>query len=201
MRWYPMICISDSRHISNAVYASLRESGFITLPSSRTLFDYSHNTKSANGFQSEVIEILKQEAEKRYMYSEKKPWRNCDGILFDDINITADKVYDKYSGELIDYCILDKVGNQILAFENQSKASCYFSQARCHDKTLVVHSLGHCGTLNGGETPAPPRTTASVTTQTSSKLIRKFRAIPASYNVNVGICLLSFYNVLRRRST
>ena len=48
MRWHPMIlrwCLY-LRQKSNTAYDALRDSGFITLPSTRTLFDYSHYTKS-----------------------------------------------------------------------------------------------------------------------------------------------------------
>ena len=125
MRWHPMIlrwCLY-LRHKSNAAYESLRDSGFITLPSTRTLFDYSHYIQSGNGFQSEVIDVLKQEATKKGMYSEKEPWRNFVGLLFDEIKIKSDLVYDKHSGELIGYCNLDKVGNQIMDFEKFCKES------------------------------------------------------------------------------
>jgi hypothetical protein len=48
MRWHPMIlrwCLYLIQK-SNTAYDALRDSGFIILPSTRTLFDYSHYTKS-----------------------------------------------------------------------------------------------------------------------------------------------------------
>ncbi|CAC5368332.1 THAP9 [Mytilus coruscus] len=98
-----------------------RDSGFITLPSSRTLFDYSHYTKSDNGFLPDVVKELKNEASKREMYSTVDPWKNYVGLLFDEIKVKSDLVYDKHSGELIGYCNLDKVGNQIMNFERIMK--------------------------------------------------------------------------------
>lgn len=116
MRWHPMIvrwCLY-LRQKSTAAYDALRDSGFIRLPSSRTLFDYSHYTRSDNGFLPDVIEVLKEEAAKRDMYNKDLPWKNYVGILFDEIKVRSDLVYDKHTGELIGYCNLGKVGNQIL---------------------------------------------------------------------------------------
>ncbi|CAG2246973.1 unnamed protein product [Mytilus edulis] len=67
MRWHPMIlrwCLY-LRQKSSAAYDALRDSGFITLPSSRTLFDYSHYTRSDNGFLPDVTKVLKVDATKR----------------------------------------------------------------------------------------------------------------------------------------
>jgi len=123
MRWHPMVirwCLYLRRKSSTA-YEALRDSGFVTLPSSRTLFDYSHYIKSALGFQPDVVQVLKTEAEKKGMYGET--WKCFVGILFDEIKIKSDLVYDKHIGELIGYCNLDKVGNQILDFQNNYEKS------------------------------------------------------------------------------
>jgi hypothetical protein len=42
-------------------------------------------------------------------------------FVVDEIKVKSELVYDKNSGELIGYCNLDKVGNQIMEFENCSK--------------------------------------------------------------------------------
>ncbi|XP_076091095.1 uncharacterized protein LOC143063058 [Mytilus galloprovincialis] len=125
MRWHPMIlrwCLY-LRQKSSSAYDALRDSGFITLPSSRTLFDYSHYTRSDNGFLPDVIKVLKEEATKRDMYSTEDVWKNYVGILFNEIKIKSDLVYDKHTGELIGYCNLDKVGNQIMDMERSFKDS------------------------------------------------------------------------------
>ncbi|CAG2195118.1 THAP9 [Mytilus edulis] len=40
------------------------------------------------------------------------------GILFVEIKIQEDLVYDKHTGELIGFCDLDSIGNEILNLEN-----------------------------------------------------------------------------------
>ena len=66
--------------------------------------------------------MLKDEAVKKDNPDE--PWRTYVGILFDEIKVKSELVYDKNSGELIGYCNLDKVGNQIMEFEKCSKTDC-----------------------------------------------------------------------------
>lgn len=121
MRWHPMIirwCLYI-RHKSAAAYDALRESGFVNLPSNRTLFDYSHYLKTNLGFQPDVLKMLKSEAEKLNMFAEE--WQNYVGLLFDEIKIKEDLVYDKVSGELIGYCHLDDIGNHILDMGKDSE--------------------------------------------------------------------------------
>ncbi|XP_033730198.1 LOW QUALITY PROTEIN: uncharacterized protein LOC117319517 [Pecten maximus] len=122
MRWHPMIikwCLY-LRHKSSKAYDVLRDSGFIILPSARTLFDYSHYTASALGFQGDVVQMLQEEASKKEMFSKEEPYKCYVGILFDEIRIKEDLVYDKHTGELVGYCNLDKVGNQILQLQKLS---------------------------------------------------------------------------------
>ncbi|KAJ8312005.1 LOW QUALITY PROTEIN: hypothetical protein KUTeg_009378 [Tegillarca granosa] len=47
--------------MSRQAYDYLRDSGFIRLPSSRTLYNYSHYTSSATGFNKDIIEMMKLE--------------------------------------------------------------------------------------------------------------------------------------------
>ncbi len=56
MRWHPMMirwCL-NLKLLSSSAYHSLRTSGFIKLPSERTLRDYTNYFKSKEGFQPEV---------------------------------------------------------------------------------------------------------------------------------------------------
>jgi hypothetical protein len=68
-----------------------------------------------------------------------EPWRTYVGILFDEIKVKSELVYDKNSGELIGYCNLDKVGNQIMEFEKCSNTDCESDVAKC---MLVVMVRG-----------------------------------------------------------
>ena len=56
MRWHSLMikwCIY-LRHLSSGCYEALRQSGCITLPSQRTLRDYTHFAKATTGFSVDV---------------------------------------------------------------------------------------------------------------------------------------------------
>ncbi|CAG2209097.1 unnamed protein product [Mytilus edulis] len=55
------------------------------------------------------------------MYSKVDLWKNYVGLLLDEIKVKSDLVYDRHSAELIGYCNLVKVGNQIMNFERIMK--------------------------------------------------------------------------------
>ena len=46
-------CLNIKLH-SSATYEAIRESGFVSLPSSRTLRDYTHHIRSGTGFLPEA---------------------------------------------------------------------------------------------------------------------------------------------------
>ncbi|XP_046553262.1 uncharacterized protein LOC124262759 [Haliotis rubra] len=118
MRWHPMMvkwCLY-LRSKSQKAYNVARDSGFIALPSTRTLFDYSHVLPSTCGFHERFTEHLIEQAEKCGMYKEE--WKSYVGILQDEIKVSEGLVYDKKSGELVGYVELDKTGNDISNMEN-----------------------------------------------------------------------------------
>ena len=60
MRWHPLMikwCV-NLKLISSSAYNALRTSGFLKLPSERTLRDYSNVFESKVGFQDEVDKQL-----------------------------------------------------------------------------------------------------------------------------------------------
>ncbi|CAG2204422.1 unnamed protein product [Mytilus edulis] len=100
VRWHTIIlrwCLYLRQKSSD----TLTDFGFITLPSSRTLFDYSHYTRNDNGFLPDVIKVLKEEVNKRVMCSTEGVWKNYVGILFDEIKIKSDLVYESIQGNLL----------------------------------------------------------------------------------------------------
>ena len=63
-RWHPTMikwCL-NLKLLSSSAYNSLRMSGFIKLPSERTLLDYTHFFTLKTGFQTEVETMLIHEA-------------------------------------------------------------------------------------------------------------------------------------------
>ena len=115
MRWHPLMirfCLYI-RHHSSKAYEALRQSGCISLPSQRTLRDYSHSVKAMPGFSNEVDDQLKAAAKPLTL----KEWEKLVVLLVDEIYIKEDLVYDKHEGTLIGFMNLGEVNNHLLAFE------------------------------------------------------------------------------------
>ena len=120
MRWHPMIikwCVF-LKSKSSTTYDALRKSGFVTLPSERTLFDYTNYIQKGCGFQSDIITMLHNE-----IYGSKKfeQHQTIVGLLHDEIRIKSDLVYNKHSGELIGFLDLGGIGNDIQNMEESVK--------------------------------------------------------------------------------
>jgi hypothetical protein len=119
MRWDPLMirwCLY-LRHLSGRAYELLRESGVISLPSQRTLRDYTYYTNSCVGFSDSVDEQLMQIA-KISSCPEKEKYV---GLLMDEMHIKANLVYNKHSGNLIGFINLGDVNNHLLEFERSLK--------------------------------------------------------------------------------
>ena len=97
--------------------ASLRSSGFLTLPSDRTLRDYSHYYARVTGFHNDIDNQLLAEIEqgkvpdcKRYI-----------ALSFDEIKIKEGLVYNKYNDEIIGFTDLGNINEQLLKLEEEQE--------------------------------------------------------------------------------
>ena len=109
MRWHPAIikwCIF-LKSKSSSTYDALKNSGFITLPSERTLFDYTNITRKGTGFQADIVEMLINEM--NGLESHKR----VVGILQDEVKIKRDLVYNRHTGQLIGFVDLGNMGNDL----------------------------------------------------------------------------------------
>ena len=117
MRWHPLIIkwalLIKSK--SAKAYQTLKDSGFIGLPSERTLYNYGHCTPSKLGFVPEVVDMLVKECQQRGLYD--APWKKYVGILQDEMKVKSDLVYCPTTGQLIGFVNLDETSNQIAALE------------------------------------------------------------------------------------
>ena len=117
MRWHPMLikwCL-NLKLISSASYHALRTSGFITLPSERTLRDYSNFIKSKAGFQQEVNDQLCKEANVDSLPKEKK----YIVLALDEMKVKEDLIYDKLEEEIIGFVRIGDINDQLLEFERR----------------------------------------------------------------------------------
>lgn len=137
--------------------------------------------KSALGYQPNVVKVLHKEAAKLGML--EGTFKSYTGIIFDEIQIKQDLVYDKHTGELIGYCNLDAVGNELLELE---KATTNFSSelAKC---MLVIMVRGVATSL---KFPLAGFATNSITADFPYPIIWKAVSI---LEVAVGLKVLFFF--------
>ena len=98
MRWHPLIikwCL-HFRHLSSSCYDALRKYGCLSLPSQRTLRDYTHYAEAKSGFSMDVDRQLIDAVK----VGTCEVWEKCVIVLMDEMYIREDLVYDKVSGML-----------------------------------------------------------------------------------------------------
>ena len=120
MWWHPLIvkwCLY-LRHQSNSAYETMRQSGILSLPSQRTLRDYTHYNSTMIGFSDEVDQQLMEAAD----ISSLAEYQKCIAVIMDEMHIREGVVYDKHSGALLGYTDLGNMNNLLMEFE-QSLAS------------------------------------------------------------------------------
>ncbi len=73
-------------------------------PSECTLRDYSNHIQTRTGFQNEVIEQLQKEVKIQALSDAKKDV----SLLVDEMKVKESLVYDKLSGKIVGFVIIDK---------------------------------------------------------------------------------------------
>ena len=115
MRWHPLFikwCIY-LRHLSGSAYDMLRKSNCVKLPSQKTLRDYTYYTSTNIGFSDAVDEQLLRMADM------SKEMNKYVGLVFDEVHIRADLVFDKHEGSLLGFVNLGEVNNHLMRFEGE----------------------------------------------------------------------------------
>ena len=77
------ICLYTFDELSTSCYHALRTSGFLKLPSERTLRDYTHYVKANAGFQSDIDDDLAHEVK----INELPEWKKYVVLLLDEMKI------------------------------------------------------------------------------------------------------------------
>ena len=116
IRWHPLLIrwALYLHYKSSGGYETLRKSGIITLPSSRTLRDYRHFTPTKSGF-SNIADIQLQEL----IQQKRSHLAKYVFILIDEMHLKEGLVYDKGSGYLVGFCDLGDVVQQLHDFEEK----------------------------------------------------------------------------------
>ena len=118
VRWHPVLikwCL-NLKLLSGSAYHALRTSGFVKLPSDRTLRDYLHYFSNKPGFQEEVHQQLFEEAKLSALPSE----RRYVSLILDEMKIKEGLVYNKYTGHIIGFTHLGDINDDLMKLENDS---------------------------------------------------------------------------------
>ena len=94
MRWHPLMikwCLKSS-----TTYKTLYNSGLLKLPSQRTLRDYTHVIKPSSGFLNDIDDMIVKEAK----LGELEEWQKHVVLIFDEMHIKEDLIFDKLTDEL-----------------------------------------------------------------------------------------------------
>ncbi|KAK3932248.1 Transposable element P transposase [Frankliniella fusca] len=130
MRWHPtMIRLAlHLRMLSPAAYDFVK--GFISLPSQRRLFDYSQFAEAKEGVQEEFLNQLGN------LISEKcsADFEKYFSLLFDEMSIRSDLVYNARTGELVGFTNLSSLEEELASLEAEI-------QGNIHEKKLAKKVL------------------------------------------------------------
>ena len=133
IRWHPAIikwCL-HLKFISSGAYHALRESGMITLPSERTLRDYTHWMPAKVGFMPEVDTQLVKEAN----ISEEKDRYVV--LCWDEVKIKETLIFDKHTCELVGFTNVGDINNHLDRVQEQCESE---QNSRVHTN-VATHML------------------------------------------------------------
>lgn len=136
MRWHPLMirwCLY-LRHQSSSAYKTLRKSGVLMLPLQRTLRDYTYHVNAHIGFSYDIDRQLMDAANVQTC----EDWQKCVVLLFDEMHIRDELVYDQYTGALIGFTNLGDINTHLLEFERSLDATPSVTQTVATTMTVFM---------------------------------------------------------------
>ena len=110
MRWHPLMIrfALNLKYLSTSAYRAMRQSGMISLPSERTLSDYTHWTTPHSGVQLEFIEQLHSLLEEEVACGQ----HHCT-LSMDEMKLKGGLVFNKHTGNLCGFVDLGNANRDI----------------------------------------------------------------------------------------
>ena len=118
MRWHPLVIrfALSLRYASSTAYRTVTSSGLLSLPSERTLRDYTHWCAVQNGVHFPFIEKARKVMVQEGLSTEDKQF----ALIMDEMKIKQGLVYRKHTGELVGFCDLGTVNQELEELANES---------------------------------------------------------------------------------
>ena len=126
--------------LSSSAYHAMPSSNFMSLPSERTVRDYTHYVEARSGFQDNIDADLKREAK----LQELPEWKKYIVVMIDEMKIKESLVYDKHSAHIIRFIDIGDVGNQLIRLEESRGGAIADSQHQpiaTHMLVLMVRGI------------------------------------------------------------
>ena len=119
VHWHPLLIkwYLNLKLLSSSTCHAHRSTGFIKLPSERTLFDYTHYYTNKVGFQDDVNQQLVEEINKLLLPDSRK----FVALLSDEMKIKEGLVYNKHTGEIVGFTSLGDINDNLLQLEQESE--------------------------------------------------------------------------------
>lgn len=111
MRWHPLVIrfALSLFYSSRVAYRTATSSGFLSLPSERTLRDYTHWCSAQSGVQFEYIEQAKKVMSQEGVSEDERQFT----LLFDEMKVKSGLVFRKSTGRLVGFCDLGQANHEI----------------------------------------------------------------------------------------
>ena len=121
MRWHPAIlrlCIALHAKSASA-YMLLRESGFLSLPHQKTLYQYTHFTNNLPGFNSEYFQRICTDLKINSLQEHEK------NIIMsiDEMKVHEGLVYSTKTGEIVGFTSLGTINDELATYTQKCKKS------------------------------------------------------------------------------
>ena len=127
--------VPEFKLLSSAAYHSLRTSGFIKLPSERTLRDYTHFIKSKGGFNSELDQLLADE-----LLVENLPYWHV-VLVLNEVKIKESLVFDKHETEVVGFVDMGDINNKLADLEKERSTNHQHPTIATHMLVLMVRGV------------------------------------------------------------
>ncbi|KAK3916887.1 Ribosome maturation factor RimP [Frankliniella fusca] len=116
-RWHPaMIRFALSVFMkSPAAYGAVYDSGLLTLPSRRILFDYIHFKPVHDGIDYDILESVSRKVES--MVQSGEDYKKYHVLMCDEMYISKNLVYKKATGKVVGFCSVDDVSSELTALQ------------------------------------------------------------------------------------
>ena len=137
LRWHPAVikwCL-HLKLLSSGGYHALRTSGLITLPSERTLRDYTHFVKAGVGFSHDVDRQLMKDA------NIKQEKDRFVALVWDEMKVKEGLVFDKHSCNLVGFTNIGQINDDLNQVERECDEENPPSNVATHMLLFMIRGL------------------------------------------------------------